>query len=110
MKIRHILLSLTCLPGLAVASPAAVATPDCTPDWRGKYSGYVLKMHVPEDVRQYGYCNDYGRWNGTRYRGRHVPPGSYWVYKYPYWYVWRVRGDRIRRHGEPVYRIDLKAD
>jgi len=88
-----------------VSSGSATAQSRCTPNWSGKYSGYVLKMYVPEDLRQYGRCNDYGRWNGSAYKGRTVPTGSYWVYVYPYWYVWRVRGYKIQNRGGPIYRI-----
>ena len=86
------------------ARPMDAAQSACSPSWQGKYSGYVLKMYVPEDLRQYGRCNDYGRWSGTSYKGREVPPGSFWVYKYPYWYVWRGRGARLR-HRRKITEI-----
>ena len=77
----------------------------CSTSADGKYSGYVLRIYVPEDARQYGRCNDYGPWNGSAYKGHRVPAGSFWVYKYPYWYVWRTRGYRIHRGGGRVYWI-----
>jgi len=103
--IKRLFIASAVFFALVSASGAATAAEACSSSWGGKYTGYVLKMHVPEDRHQYGACNDYGRWNGTAYKGRQVPRGSFWVYKYPYWYVWRVRGYRIRHHGGRVFWI-----
>jgi hypothetical protein len=59
------------------------------PSVGGKYAGYLMRLHVPGDVGQYGRCNDYGRWTGTSYAGySNLPSGAFWVYSAPYWIVW----------------------
>lgn len=61
----------------------------------GKYRDLIQKLHVPEDVAQYGEFNDYGHWTGREYRGQQVSPG-FWVYVSPDWYVWRTQTDLPR--------------
>lgn len=92
---RHLaLLLLAACLSLGLAEEAAAA---CSPNQGGKYAHQIYKLHVPEDARKYGACNDYGFWKGGTYK-RHtgIPPG-YWVYAKPYWYVWAERvSDRER--------------
>jgi len=55
----------------------------------GKYGGLLMAVICPQDKADYGEFNDWGYWEAERYCGQRVKPG-YWVYLFPYWYVWRV--------------------
>ncbi len=84
----------------------------CDPSFRGKYSGLLRRIHVPQDRRQYGSCRDYGRWTGSSYKGHHnLPRSAYWTYSAPYWYIWARRGSvgqprarRLGACGDPSFR------
>lgn len=72
-----------------LAFPAAAhASPD--PSVGGKYSGLLMKLDVPADVKTYGAFHDHGYYEATRYVGKSVPAG-YWVYVAPTWYVWKTK-------------------
>jgi len=58
----------------------------------GKYRNLLAKVAAPDDRNSYGEFRDYGRWNGTSYMGDQSIPQGYWVYVWPYWYVW---GDAV---------------
>ncbi|HPA71541.1 MAG TPA: hypothetical protein PKY31_04685 [Spirochaetota bacterium] len=56
----------------------------------GKYSGLLQSLLCPGDRAQYGDFRDYGYWaDGETYCGQRVQ-GGYWVYRYPYWYIWQT--------------------
>lgn len=110
ISIRILSRLLTAVSVIGVLTTAPASAEACSESWNGKYSGYVTKMYVPEDQRQYGRCNDYGRWAGTAYKGYRVPGGSFWVYKYPYWYVWRSRGQDVKHRSRKVLRINAVLD
>ncbi len=55
----------------------------------GRYTGLVLRLHVPGDCASYGSFRDYGPYGATSYAGHANLPAGYWVYRYPYWYLWR---------------------
>ncbi len=55
----------------------------------GKYRVLQRRLHVPTDCATYGSFKDYGQYGATSYAGHTNVPGGYWVYRYPYWYVWR---------------------
>jgi hypothetical protein len=56
----------------------------------GKYGGLVMAVICPQDRADYGDFNDWGYWGGgASYCGQAVTAG-YWVYRFPYWYIWRV--------------------
>lgn len=56
-----------------------------------QYFAILRILHCPEDKSGYGEFHDWGKWNGTEWHGyRSLPPG-YWVYVYPYWFIWRKK-------------------
>jgi len=53
-----------------------------------QYSNLRRILLLPEDKDFYGRFYDYGYWTGTEWHGyKDLPPG-YWVYVYPYWFIW----------------------
>lgn len=59
---------------------------------RWRYSGLMRRLYIPQDRGQYGVCREWGRWSGRSYRGyRNLPRGAYWVWRAPYWYIYRRR-------------------
>jgi len=56
------------------------------------YAGLIRRLYVPQDRRRYSACREWGRWRGSSYAGyRNLPSGHYWVYRAPYWYIYRYR-------------------
>ncbi len=55
----------------------------------GKYSKLLKKIKVPEDRDEYKDFYEWGHWTGTEWKGHKNLPAGYWVYTYPYWYIWR---------------------
>ena len=54
-----------------------------------RHSRLLRRLYLPNDQQTYTRFRDWGRWEGTTYGGfTNLPPG-YWVYVYPYWYIWR---------------------
>jgi len=58
------------------------------------YSELVQVLCVPEDREIYSDTFDYGLWNGPHYKGLRIVEEGYWVYRYPYWFIWR------NKHGD----------
>jgi len=72
--------------------PVRSATnPNCDPTFGGRYADLVRKLYIPRDRRQYGMCRNWGRWNGTRYRGFRFRSGLYWTYDGTHWYLFATR-------------------
>jgi len=65
--------------------------PNCDPTFGGRYAGLVRKIYLPRDRRQYGMCRNYGRWNGTSYRGHRFPRGLFWTFDGTHWYLFARR-------------------
>jgi hypothetical protein len=55
----------------------------------GKYRNLLTKVAAPDDRGSYKDFSDYGWYAGTSYKGRRDLPHGYWVYVYPYWYIFR---------------------
>jgi hypothetical protein len=54
----------------------------------GKYEKLLRRIKVPADQKSYSDFTDFGHYQGTDWAGyTNLPPG-YWVYVYPYWYIW----------------------
>lgn len=53
----------------------------------GKYRNLLTKVAAPDDRASYTKFRDYGWYAGTSYKGRYDLPQGYWVYVYPYWYI-----------------------
>jgi Ca-activated chloride channel family protein len=54
----------------------------------GKYKNLLRIIDAPDDSSAYGDFSDFGRWEGTSYRGQNNLPQGYWVYVAPHWYIW----------------------
>ncbi|OKH18728.1 hypothetical protein [[Limnothrix rosea] IAM M-220] len=60
-----------------------------SPSVNGRYSELIQKMNCPQARDEYGSYNHYGYWEGNDYIcGDQYAEEGYWVYEYPYWYVW----------------------
>lgn len=55
----------------------------------GKYAMLLRQIKVVEDFDTYTDFKDWGFWQGKEYAGHADLPQGYWVYVYPYWYIWR---------------------
>jgi hypothetical protein len=66
---------------LADAAPAKARV-------NGKYARLLRRLKVPQDRQSYTDFNDYGHYPATDYAGYTNIPEGYWVYVYPYWYIW----------------------
>jgi len=69
----------------------SATNPNCDPTFGGRYANLVRKIHMPRDRRQYGSCRNYGRWNGTSYRGHRFPRGLFWTFDGTHWYLFATR-------------------
>jgi HEAT repeat protein len=54
----------------------------------GKYARLLRRIKVPQDRQAYTDFNDFGTYPATDYAGYTGIPQGYWVYVYPYWYIW----------------------
>ncbi len=54
----------------------------------GKYRLLLRQIEVPADVTTYTAFRDYGTYPATNYAGYENIPAGYWVYVYPYWFIW----------------------
>jgi hypothetical protein len=57
----------------------------------GKYKTLLRRIHVPADRNHYQNYRDWGFFQGSQWAGHKNLPAGYWVYVYPYWYIWRDR-------------------
>jgi hypothetical protein len=57
----------------------------------GKYRMLLAQLKAPADLTMYKDFSDAGRRDATDYAGQVDLPKGYWVYVYPYWYIWRDR-------------------
>lgn len=53
----------------------------------GKYSQFLKKMRVGTDLKQYGLFRELGYVSLTNYSTYNNLPAGYWVYDFPYWYI-----------------------
>jgi hypothetical protein len=55
----------------------------------GKYAKLLRRLKVPQDRQTYNDFADYGTYPAiAEYGGYKDIPQGYWVYVYPYWYIW----------------------
>jgi HEAT repeat protein len=55
----------------------------------GKYAKLLRRLKVPQDRAIYQDFSDYGTFPAiAEYGGYKDIPQGYWVYVYPYWYIW----------------------
>lgn len=58
----------------------------------GRYSRLLRRIAAPDDRQSYGDFRDYGYYQEiAEYQGEKAVPAGYWVYVYPYWYIWGER-------------------
>ncbi len=62
----------------------------------GRYETILDTFSVPADKDRYGDLYDLGYQDRTTYGTNRNLPAGYWVYSYPYWYIWKIEG---RRYG-----------
>ena len=60
---------------------------------RGKYETILKTFSAPGDKDRYGELNDLGYQDRTTYGTNRNLPAGYWVYSYPYWYIWKTKAD-----------------
>jgi hypothetical protein len=92
------LLALALVPGWLPAQkaekehkPRALPLEDALKKARveGKYAMLLRQFKVEKDAETYGEFRDYGASSFQTYAGHSDLPKGYWVYVYPYWYIWR---------------------
>jgi hypothetical protein len=79
------------LLALLTIDPDNKATSDAAPAKArvgGKYAKLLRRLKVPQDRQSYTDFTDYGQYPATDYAGYTKIPEGFWVYVYPYWYVW----------------------
>jgi hypothetical protein len=60
----------------------------------GKYSRLIRRLKAPDDQRTYSEFRDYGFYQACMWGGHTSVPAGYWVYVYPYWYIWSERQEQ----------------
>lgn len=60
----------------------------------GKYVKLLRRLKAPQDRQSYSDFRDYGYYQACDWNGFTNIPAGYWVYSYPYWYVWREQAPR----------------
>lgn len=55
----------------------------------GKYRMLLRQFKVEKDAEKVGDFKDLGLQDKREYAGQTELPKGYWVYAYPYWYIWR---------------------
>ncbi len=80
-------------PAAAPSAPLTREETEAKASVNGKYKNLLRIIEAPEDGASHGTFDDYGRWEGTSYRGQNNLPQGYWVYVAPHWYIW---GDQAK--------------
>jgi len=98
MKMRAILSAVVIACMVLLAADSMATSPSSA---NGKYHNLVQKLHCPSDQKRYGKYRDYGYWGGGAWCGQQGQPG-YWVWVYPFWYVWSDKGvpAKASAHGK----------
>ncbi len=55
----------------------------------GKYEMLLRQFKVEKDAEKHKDFTDFGYRGATEYAGHKDLPKGFWVYVYPYWYIWR---------------------
>jgi hypothetical protein len=55
----------------------------------GKYARLLRRFKAPQDRQSYTEFRDYGFYQACDWAGHTSIPAGYWVYAYPYWYIWK---------------------
>jgi hypothetical protein len=54
----------------------------------GKYAKLLRRIKCPDDRQSYSDYRDFGYYQQCDWAGYTNIPAGYWVYVYPYWYIW----------------------
>ena len=66
----------------------------------GRYQDLLRKIEVPYDYLDYGPLQQDG-FQATKVYGQYEDlPDGYWVYLYPYWYIWGTDSEAAGPEGE----------
>jgi hypothetical protein len=68
----------------------------------GKYRKLLRRIKVEQDRASYGEFSDFGQYSGASYAGYSGLPVGYWVYVYPYWYIWGEMGSAVPAPPGPL--------
>jgi len=60
----------------------------------GKYTRLLRRFKAPQDRQSYTEFRDYGFYQACDWAGHTGIPAGYWVYSYPYWYVWKDQANK----------------
>jgi hypothetical protein len=71
----------------------------------GRYRDILKTIYVPKDKEKFGDIYEWGYRGNTSYGDATYIPKGYWVYAYPYWYVWNKQA-RDKKKGKTT--IDEK--
>jgi len=96
-----------CLPFLALAQPSDGGGEGMTKALpleeallrarvNNKYSMLLRQFKVPGDAVQHKDFAELGPRDLANYSGQSDLPKGYWVYVYPYWYIWRDQASAMR--------------
>lgn len=61
----------------------------------GKYAKLLRRIKLPGDRQSYSEFRDYGHYQACDWAGQTNIPAGYWVYVYPYWYIWRDEAAKV---------------
>jgi hypothetical protein len=92
---RHLRWQLLAIATIVLTNLAAAPEPGVPPsDWvkarvQGKYKVLLRQIKAPEDRAAHSEFQDLGLRQSTEWKGQRGLPIGYWVYVYPYWYIWR---------------------
>ncbi len=71
----------------------------------GKYQKILKTIYVPRDKDKFGDIYEWGYREATSYGGATYIPKGYWVYAYPYWYIW---DKKVKKEKKGKTTIDEK--
>jgi hypothetical protein len=106
--VTHTLLALgVCFPLLALAQPSGGGGEGMTKALpleeslikarvNNKYAMLLRQFKVPGDAAQHKDFAEMGQRDLPSYSGHSELPKGYWVYVYPYWYIWRDQAAVMR--------------
>jgi hypothetical protein len=101
------LLALVTIALSTIAAAQSTAVP--TSDWakarvQGKYRVLLRQIKAPEDRAAHSEFQDLGLRESTEWKGQRDLPVGYWVYVFPYWYIWR--DEAAPAGAKPAYHAD----
>jgi hypothetical protein len=77
----------------------------------GKYGMLLRQIKIAEDSKQFSDFADFGYRTETTCGEYTNLPKGYWVYVYPYWYIWRDRvADKLQKRSWGPEQVTGKPD